>query len=182
MRVFPALHVRDAGPRHRVSAADLDSIHQIEALKRDLLDRAEVDRRSVVDADVDTAEMVDGLGHRRGHRVTVTHVADHRERPAPGLLDLLGRGVDGAGKLRMGLSGLGEQSDVRAVGSDPLGDRQPDTAAGAGDEHGLSSECHRAALPPAVETECCTWSAKPLSVRSIPARRWLARSWTPTML
>src|ERR1700752_3168668 len=101
MRVFPAIHVRDAGLCHRVSAADLDSVHQIKALERDLLDRAEVDRRSVVDADVDTAELVDGLGHRRGHRVTVTDVADDRQRLAAGLLDPLGRGVNGAWKLWM---------------------------------------------------------------------------------
>src|SRR5246127_1117089 len=146
MRGFPALHVRNAGLCHRVSAADLDAIHQIEALERDVLDRAEVDRRSVVDADVDTAELVDGLGRRRAHRVTVTDVADDRQRLATGLLDLLGRGVDGARKLGMGLSGLGDQSDVRAVGRDPLGDRQPDAAAGAGDKHGLSCECYRAAF------------------------------------
>src|SRR6201997_3748040 len=153
MRVFPALHVRDAGLCHRVSAADLDAVHQIEALERNLLDRAEVDRRSVVDADVDTAEPIDGLGHRRGHRITVTDVADNRQRLATGLLDLLGRGVDGARKLGMRLSGLGDQSDVRAIGRDPLGDRQPDAAAGAGDKHVLPFECHRTALLSAVETE-----------------------------
>src|ERR1700739_298143 len=160
MRVFSALHVRDAGPRHRVSAADLDSVHQIEALERNLLDRAEVDRRSVVDADVDTAELIDGLGHRRGHRITVQDVADNRQRLATGLLDLLGRGVDGARKLGMRLSGLGDQSDVRAIGRDPLGDRQPDAAAGAGDKHRLSCECHGAtppsASPSAVDTETST--------------------------
>ena len=48
--------------RHRVRAAYLDSVHQVKALERNLGDRTQVDRRGVVDTDVDAAELVDGLG------------------------------------------------------------------------------------------------------------------------
>ncbi len=102
VRVVPADHVRDAGLRHGVGAAHLDAVHQVEPLERHLLDRAEVDRRGVVDADVDAAELLDGLGHRAVHRVAVTDVADDRQRLPAGLLDLLGRGVDRAGELGWG--------------------------------------------------------------------------------
>lgn len=38
MRVGAALHVRDTGLRHRVRAADLDAVHQVEPPRRHFLD------------------------------------------------------------------------------------------------------------------------------------------------
>src|SRR6201998_2789767 len=173
MRVLPALHVRYAGPRHRVRAADLDSVHQIEALERDLLDRAEVDRRSVVDADVDAAELLDGLGHRRGHRVTVPAVADHRKRLAPGLLDLLGRGVDGARKLGMGSAVLATSAMFAPSAATRLAIDSPIPR--------LAPEINRGFPLSVIAQSYLNCSARPLSVCSIPVRRCPARSWTPTM-
>ena len=120
VRVVPALHVRDARLRHRVGAAHLDAVHQVEPLERHLGDRAEVDRRGVVHADVDAAELFDGLGHRGGHRVAVADVADDRQRLPAGLLDLLGGGVHRARQLGVRLGGLGDQRDVGAVGGAAL--------------------------------------------------------------
>jgi hypothetical protein len=58
----------------------------------------------------------------------------------PGLLDLLGRRVDGARQLRVRLGGLGGDDDVRAVARRAQRDGEADAAAGAGDEQRASLE------------------------------------------
>ncbi len=79
----------------------------------------QVDRRGgLVAPDVDAAG--GGIGHRGGHRVAVADVADDRQRLPAGLLEFLGRGVDGALELGMRLCGLRDQCDVGAVGGRAL--------------------------------------------------------------
>jgi len=63
-----------------------------------------------------------------------------RQRPASRLLDLVGGGVDGAGQLRMRLSSLRRNDDVRAVAGRPQRNRLADTPAGSGDEEGFVVE------------------------------------------
>src|SRR6202012_3329614 len=53
----------------------------------------------------------------------------------PASFQLLGRRIYGARQLRVRLGGLGDEGDVGTVLGGPLGDREADPAAGAGDEH-----------------------------------------------
>ena len=103
----------------------------------------QADGAGVVDADIDAAEFGDGLLDRRDHLRLVADVAQHRQRLAAGGADFLRRGVDGALELRMRLRGLGRDRDIGAVTRGAQRDRQPDAAAGAGDEQRLAFErCH----------------------------------------
>ena len=142
--------VRDAGLADQEGPARVDVLHQVVTLHLQRLGAGEVDRRRVVDAHVDPAEPLDRLGHGGDDLLLVADVADDRQRPAARRLDLLGRRVDGALELGMGLGGLGDQRDVRAVPGRPQRDGQPDAATGAGDEQGLVGEgCrHGASLAP----------------------------------
>ena len=70
----------------------------------------------------------------------VADVDDERQRLAARLLDCFGRGVDGAGKLRMWFDGLGCDCDIGAVAGGAKPNRQPDAARSAGDEQGFSSK------------------------------------------
>ncbi len=140
-----------------VRAAHLDAVHQVEPLHRHLGDGPEVDRRRVVHADVDAAELLDGLGHRGFDGFRVADVPNDRQGLAAGFLELLGGGVHGARQLRMRLGGLGDQGDVGAVLCSAFGDRQADTAAGAGDEHGFAIERHGVTLTPcSLRPDCGT--------------------------
>ena len=94
----------------------------------------ELDGAGIVDADVDAAETLDGLCHGLGHLRFLADVAQHRQRLAAGLLDLLGGGIDRARQLRMRLGGLGRDRDIGAVARGAQRDRQPDAARAAGDE------------------------------------------------
>ncbi len=58
----------------------------------------------------------------------------------PALLDLRGRGVDRAGKLRVRLDGLRGDGDVGAVARGAQRDREADAARAAGDEQRLALE------------------------------------------
>ena len=64
----------------------------------------------------------------------------HGERLAAGLLDLLGRRVDGARQLGVRLGGLGGDDDVGAVARGAQADGLADAAARAGDEERLALE------------------------------------------
>ncbi len=155
MRVFPALQVRDARLRHRIGAAHLDAVHQVEPLHRHFGDGPEVDGGGIVDADVDAAELFHRLGNGGADGVRVADVPDDRQCLTAGFLELFGCRVYGARKLRVGFGGLGDQCDVRTVLCGPLGDRQADTAAGAGDEHGLAVKGHGVTLtPPWISEDC----------------------------
>ena len=77
------------------------------------------------------AELLCRLGDGVSDLRLVAHVADDRQSLAAGLLDLLGRREHRARQLRMRFRGLRDQSDVRAVLGDPLGDREADPPAPA---------------------------------------------------
>ena len=74
----------------------------------------------------------------------IAHVHDQRQCPAAGALDLLGGAVDGAGELGMRRGGLGGDRDVGAVACGAQRDREPDAAAGPGDEECLAGKTHGA--------------------------------------
>jgi len=132
--------VGEAGLRHDERAAAVDVQHEVVALDRQVGDRHERDRARVVHAQVDAAEAVHRLRHRRRHLVLEADVADDGQGLAAGRLDLRRRGVDRAGELGVRLVGLGHQRDVAAVGGNALGDLEADAAARARDEHGASGE------------------------------------------
>ena len=70
-------------------AAGVDLLHQVEALHLELRHRRQVDRRRVVDDDVDPAELLATVCRDRGRDlVRVADVADDRQRGAAHLLDL----------------------------------------------------------------------------------------------
>src|SRR5204863_348642 len=83
----------------------------------------------VVEHDVDAAEVLDRVRHRRVHVLVHTHVADHRQRLAARLLDLLRRAEHRAVQLRESLRRLCQQHHVRAVGRGTQRDGQPAAAA-----------------------------------------------------
>jgi hypothetical protein len=64
--------------------------------------------------------LFDGLGHCRLDGFAVADVADDRQSVPAGVLDLLGRGIDGALEFGVRLGGLGDQGDVGAVGGELL--------------------------------------------------------------
>jgi hypothetical protein len=131
VRVLGGAEVGDRGPRQQERPADLDLLHQVELLHRQIGRRGEVDRRGIVDHDVDPAEPVDALAHGALNVLLGADVADHRQRlPARGF-DLRRGGVDRALEPRMGLVGLGQQHDVCAVVGGTDRDRQSDAAAPA---------------------------------------------------
>jgi hypothetical protein len=121
---------RGAGEQERPPHVDVE--HEVVALGREVGDRREVDRRRVVDHHVHPAPALDRGGDERVDLRLVAHVADDRERLAPGFLDRRGGGVDRAGQLRMRLVGLGQQGDARAGAGERDGDREADAAAAAG--------------------------------------------------
>ena len=82
-------------------------------------DRRELDRAGIVDDDVDAAEFLAVFVERGLHRRLVAHVDGERQRPAAGLRDLGGGGVNRAFKLGMRLDGLGGDGDVGAVRARP---------------------------------------------------------------
>ena len=109
----------------------VDLLHEVVALGAQFQGPREVQRRSVVDHDVDPAEVLHGGRHSAPHVGLLAHVADDRHGlPACGL-DLLHGGVDGAGQPRVGLVGLREQDGVRARlrGGDEHGQPDPPAAA-----------------------------------------------------
>jgi DNA-binding CsgD family transcriptional regulator len=109
---------------------------------RQRLGAGQVDRRGVVDADVDPAEPPDRLRDGLRDLRLVADVTDDRQRTAARLLDLPGRRVHRALELRMRLGRLGDQRDVGAVARRPYRDRQADATAGAADEQGLALQGH----------------------------------------
>ena len=153
MRIRRLLQMRDGVLRHHEGAARVDRLHQVVALHVGLGDRRARDGAGVVDHDVEAAERRDRLLDGGLDRVLVAHIDDERQRPAAGLLDLLGGGVDRAFELGMRRLGLGGDGDVGAVARRPQRDREPDAARGAGDEQRLALERHR--WVPCGPSECC---------------------------
>src|SRR5258708_39624811 len=134
MRVRRLLQIRYAGTRGDEGAAGIDLLNEIVAAHVDLLGRREIDRRGVVDADVDAAELLRALAYRRSDARLVTHVHRQRQRLAAGTLDVLGGAVDGASELRMRRGGLGGDRDIRSLPRRPQRNGQADSAAGTGNK------------------------------------------------
>ena len=139
--------MRQAGLRHEQRAARVDAEHEIDAFEVGLVERRERDRAGVVDADVEAAERLDRLGHRRLHLILEADVAGDRQRAPARLFDLGGSRVDRPFELRMRLGGLGGDRDIGAVARRAQCDREPDAAARAGDEECLALECRHGVFP-----------------------------------
>ncbi len=99
VRIGGLFQMRDAGFRSDERAARIDAVHQIVALHVGLDRARQADRRGVVDADIDAAELRDRFGHRVHYIGFVAHVDDQRQRLAAGFLYLLCGSVDRAGSL-----------------------------------------------------------------------------------
>ena len=147
VRIPRPLQVRQAGARGDESAAGVDLLDEIVAAHVDLLGGGEIDRRGVVDADVDAAEHFHALAHRLRHARLVAHVDHERQCLAPRLLDLPRGAMDRARELRMRLGGLRRDRDVRPIACRPQRNREPDSAAGAGNKECLAGEAHRSRAP-----------------------------------
>ena len=146
--VLRSLQVRDAGAADHERAAGVDLLHQVIALYRQRLGAGQVDRRGVVDADVDSPETLDRLRDGPHDLRLVADVTDDRQRTAARLLDLPCRRVHRSLELGMRLGRLGDQRDVGAVARRPYRDRQADATAGAGDEQGLALQGHMPSFLP----------------------------------
>ena len=128
-------------------AARVDRVHQVEALHRRRKRAGQADRTGVVDQDIDAAEMGRGLGRGFANPYLVAHVDHEGKRVAACGANFLGRRVDGAGQLGVGLVGLCRDRHVGAVACRAPPDREPDVAACAGDEQGLACEISHGRLP-----------------------------------
>src|SRR6185503_5823664 len=93
----------------------VDRLHEVIALYLQRLGAGQVDRRGVVDADVDPAETLGRLRDGPGDLLLVADVADDRQRAAAGLLDLRGRGVHRPFEAGVRLGRLGDQRHAGAV-------------------------------------------------------------------
>ena len=113
-------------------------MHQIIALHRRLERAGQADGGGVVDKNINPAEGPGRLGHCRLDQLLLAHIDDKRQGLAARRLDLLRRGVDGAGQLGMGLSGFGRNHHIGAIGSGPLADSEADPPACTGNKEGLS--------------------------------------------
>ncbi len=129
---------------------DVDIGHQVVAFHLHRVCAGQVDRRSIVDHDVDPAEGLHGGGDRASDVVLVPHVPDDWEGAPACRFDLARRGVHGTLEARVRVAGLCQQGDIGAIARGPQCDGQPDSAAPPGDQQG-------AALKPRRFGAC--WSA-----------------------
>lgn len=81
-------------------------------LHRYIGDGSQVDRRRVVDADIDAVELLKVLGHSRLDGIRVTDVPDDWQCLVVRVLELLGRGVDRVGQLGVR---LGDQGHIGSI-------------------------------------------------------------------
>jgi len=105
----------------------------------------------VVDQDVDAAERVEGLAHRRVDLGSRADVDQRGDGPPPGLLHLIGHGVEPApAPRRFGRHDLDArrrhvgQHEIAAFRGQPAGDGPPEAVltAAARDHGDLASEGH----------------------------------------
>ena len=129
MWIGSQLQMRQTGFRQYKGPAGVDVLHQVVALHGNRLDGREVDRARIVDADVDTTELIDHLLDRGHHAFVVAHIPGDRERLATGRADLLGRRVDRALEPGMRVLGLGDDRHLGAVPGPAKGNSQTDAAA-----------------------------------------------------
>src|SRR5690606_16105622 len=123
-------------------AARVDLMHQVEALHIRFQRAGELYGAGIVDADVYAAEGFDRGRHCLGHLILVADIAENRQRPSAGRLDLARGSIDRARQLRMRLGGLGGNGHIGTVPRRADGDGKTDTPATAGDEKRLSLERH----------------------------------------
>ena len=102
MRIGRLQQVWQAGLCTQETATRVDLVHQVEALYRRVQCSAQPDGAGIVDQDVDAAELVDRRGHCRPYFVFLADVAFQRQAAPARRIDLLGRGMDGAGQLGIG--------------------------------------------------------------------------------
>src|SRR4029077_15672918 len=172
-RVGSLLQVRQAGGRGHERAAGVDLLDEIVAAHVDLLGRRQIDRRGVVDADIDAAEGRRALLGRGEHAGLVAHVDHERQRPPPGLLHLRGGRKDRPGELGVGLGGLGGDGDVGAVARRAQRDREPDTAARPRYEKRLALQTHVGPFScgrgrPVILRKCTVIRARPRTAGQNP--------------
>jgi hypothetical protein len=120
---------RQAGLGQRERPPDVDRLHQVELLERQLPGAGLEHRAGVVDADVDAAEASGGHVGRPQGVGSVADIADHRDRR-----------VHGPRQPRVRLVGLSQQHPVGPVTGGGDQDREPDTAAAAGDHDRPASQ------------------------------------------
>ena len=128
-------HVRQGVVAGDVGGADVDSHHQVEALRRSLEDGLRPDGAGVVDQNVEAAELGDGALDQVANGVLIADIGgDGEGAPARGADGVRGF-VDAAGQSFGGLLGLGCHYDIRAFLREADCERFADAATGAGD-HG----------------------------------------------
>ena len=126
--------MRQASAAREPRAAIVDLVHQVEHLDRRLEGRRQADRRGIVYADVDAAELGYRLGDCALDLLRKADVALDRQRFAASAADLFSRGMNRSGQLGMRLGRLCRDRDARALARCTQRDGEPDAAAAAGDD------------------------------------------------
>ena len=126
--------MRQAEFRDQESAAPVHRLHEVETPHVDIKRAGEGDGGSIVDADIDAAEAMQGCIHRSLDLVLVTDIGRKRERLAASRLDGLCRCVNRAFKLGMGRDCLRCNSDIGPITRRPECDGKADATRGTSDE------------------------------------------------
>ena len=138
--------VRQGKARHEPAAARVDAVHQVIALDARLVCWGHIDRRGVVDDDIESAELVRHRVDRRLDRGGIADVELHwvrncvRADRARRRRDLVTRRIDGSGQLGVRRGRLGRDYDVGAAGSERLADLKTNAARSTRDERRASGQ------------------------------------------
>ena len=114
--------------------APVDLVHQIVPFHVGVHGRRQGDGACVVDADVNSTEMVRGLLGRRLHLILKPDVAEDGKRLSALLLDLGGGGVNSPWQFGMRVRCFGGDGDICAVSRRPERNSQADASASARDK------------------------------------------------
>src|SRR5690606_18298471 len=118
----------------------IDVLHEVVFGGGQFRGTSETDGARIVDDRVDAAELLDGLGDRSGNVVVVADITDNGVRLPARRANLIGRGMDGALELGVGLVRFGEERDVGAVASCAERDGETNASAAARHEYRFSGE------------------------------------------
>lgn len=132
--------VRKARAGEREGSTDIDLLHQIEPLHREVFGFRNVEDARVVDHDADATEVLYRCSHCPCDVVVAPHVTDHGNGMTPKPVQLVHSRVDGSGQPGIRRIGLGEQHDVPAAARYRTGYGKSDTTAPAGHDCGSSPE------------------------------------------